>query len=122
MDKTPSKEPTGEEIIRMKQLATQMEKDFERAQREHESHIEEVKKLLETWRRQKEGAKRGGRQNPERDIAIAKKYRQLAKLCQRMPDAGRQSSTDLMIKAGETFGLRRSAAIEAVKRGLRLLK
>jgi hypothetical protein len=62
------------------------------------------------------GAKRGGRKvDPKRDHMMAQEFRK------RRPQS-KLSDTALMAKIGTEHGLRRSAAIEAIKRGRKIVR
>lgn len=68
---------------------------------------------METGRKVREGAQRGGRRNPARDLQMAREFNR------RRVSGCSLSLSALKAEIGATHGLRRSAAIDAVDRGLR---
>ena len=71
---------------------------------------------MERGRKIREGAQRGGRRNPARDLEMAREFNR------RRVSGCSVSSSALKAEIGATRGLRRSAAIEAVNRGLQKLR
>lgn len=86
--------------------------------REVRTILDEYGPLVETGAKIRERP-RGGREDPERDKRMAREF-----LRQRPPGSnpGKKSPTALKKEIGKAEGLKRSAAIEAVDRGLKLLK
>jgi hypothetical protein len=91
--------------------------EIEEAERKELEMLRTNRKELEALRefsnKIKEGAKRGGRQNPKRDLRMAWDYQQLRRK--------HSSISDSAIKEhiGRKYNLKRRAAIDAVNRGLK---
>lgn len=76
------------------------------------SRDHERDRLAMIGRKVLEGARRGGRQQPARDIAMAQEFRTRR-------SASPLSDTALKAEIGSKYRLRRRAAVDAVDRGLR---
>ena len=74
----------------------------------------DLERLAGIGQRVVDGARRGGRRNPDRDRQMAHEFRQRR--------STNVSVTALKIKIGLEHGLRRSAAIAAVDRGLKIIR
>jgi hypothetical protein len=68
---------------------------------------------MERGRKIREAAARGGRRNPQRDRSMAIEYLKRRPLCR-----ATVSNSELKRRIGAEYGLKRSAAIEAIDRGL----
>jgi hypothetical protein len=73
-------------------------------------------KDAESGKKSREGAQRGGRRKPQRDIKMAVEFLSLKKRAPKI------SNSALKEKIGKKHSLSRSAAIDAINRGLKRLK
>jgi hypothetical protein len=78
---------------------------------------DDLDRLAEIGRKCLEGAWRGGRRNPGRDLEMAREF-----LATRGAVISKVSDTALKIRIGIAYCLKRSAAIDAIDRGLQNIR